>query len=66
MEHPLLLEIDKTMMATTLVANAIKTNAVSGSADESRTQVWDPGYDASLKTPHFSSNLIFTRRTQIT
>jgi hypothetical protein len=43
MEHPLLLEIDKTMIATTLVANAIKTNAVSSSADESRTQVWDSG-----------------------
>jgi hypothetical protein len=43
MEHPLLLEIDKTMMATALVANAIKTNEVSSSPDESRTQVWDSG-----------------------
>jgi hypothetical protein len=39
MEQPLLLEIDKTTMATTLVANATETNAVSISLDENNADV---------------------------
>jgi hypothetical protein len=39
MEQPLLPEIDKTTMATTLVANATETNAVSISPDENNAAV---------------------------